>query len=469
MVEHARPHPRLVQQEPAGLRYPLALGRLYVPPTLVQEPGDGATPLIIHFHGAPWLPECAAATLGEAGVVAVQLGSGSSAYAKPFAEQPQLFRQLLEETARVSERQWGPVILSGWSAGYGAIREILRQTPDDNDIAAVVLLDGLHASYATGKPGPLESDLETDSLAPFLAYARRAAEGQATMLIEHTEIFPGTFASTTETADYLLRRLELPRRSTLAWGPLGTQQLSEARRGRLVVRGYAGNSAPDHVDLLHAAATFWQEALELAEASRWAAAPWQPLFDGRSLDGWEGAREVFRVQDGAIVGGWLDRPIPHNEFLCTERDFGDFELQFEAKLTGEPDRNAGVQFRSQRVPDNHEVSGYQCDLAEHAGRPVWGWLYDESRRNRFLAPADGEPDAAWQNELRRVVRDGQWNAFVVRCRGPRIQTWVNGFPVVDYVESDPNVAVRGVIGLQIHGGPPAEAWYRHVRIRELAP
>ena len=71
-------------------------------------------------------------------------------------------------------------------------------------------------------------------------------------MITHSEIFPGTFASTTETADYLLKELKLGRRATLEWGPTGTQQLSEARQGDFLLRGYAGNSAPDHVDLLYA-------------------------------------------------------------------------------------------------------------------------------------------------------------------------------------------------------------------------
>ena len=67
----------------------------------------------------------------------------------------------------------------------------------------------------------------------------------------HSEIFPGTFASTTETADYLLKQLKIERRRVLKWGPMGLQQLSEARAGRFLLIGYAGNSAPDHVDQLH--------------------------------------------------------------------------------------------------------------------------------------------------------------------------------------------------------------------------
>ena len=105
-----------------------------------------------------------------------------------------------------------------------------------------------------------------------------------------------------------------------------------------------------------------------------------PLFDGASLAGWEGPREMFRIEDGAIVGGTLNADIPHNAFLCTTETYGDFELRLQFKLLGEQ-ANAGVQFRSRRVQDHYEVSGYQADM----GQQYWGCLYDESRRNRVLA------------------------------------------------------------------------------------
>lgn len=72
------------------------------------------------------------------------------------------------------------------------------------------------------------------------------------MVLTHSEIFPGTFASTTEVADHLVTGVGLRRRAVLRWGPMGMQQISEARAGRLQILGYAGNSAPDHLDQLHA-------------------------------------------------------------------------------------------------------------------------------------------------------------------------------------------------------------------------
>ncbi len=181
------------------------------------------------------------------------------------------------------------------------------------------------------------------------------------------------------------------------------------------------------------------------------------LFDGRTLEGWEGNLNVFRVQDGAIVAGSLEKPIPHNEFLCTKKQYGDFELRLQAKLVGAGD-NAGIQFRSRRIPNHHEVIGYQCDMGSAFGRKIWGALYDESRRRKVLAEGD-------QQQVLATLKADDWNEFVIRCQGNHIQIWLNGQQTVDYTETD-DVARSGIIGLQVHGGKPAEAWYRHIRIRE---
>ena len=184
------------------------------------------------------------------------------------------------------------------------------------------------------------------------------------------------------------------------------------------------------------------------------------LFDGRTLTGWEGNTEVFRVEGGSIVAGSLKSPIAHNEFLTTKKTYGDFELTLEAKLVGEG-RNAGVQFRSRRMPDHHEVIGYQCDMGQMRGSNIWGWLYDESRRRKFLAEgADAEA-------LAKAFRADDWNRLKIRCVGPRVQIWVNDVMTVDYREPQADIARSGVIALQIHGGKPAQASYRNIRIQSL--
>ena len=184
------------------------------------------------------------------------------------------------------------------------------------------------------------------------------------------------------------------------------------------------------------------------------------IFDGKTLDGWEGDLKTFRVDEGAIVAGTLGEKIPRNEFLCTKQQYGDFELRLQARLRGEG-KNAGVQFRSQRVPNHHEVSGYQCDMGEMGAKPIWGWLYDESRRNKFLAEADAE-------KLSSKLKRDDWNDLTIRCEGKQIKIWVNGFQTVDYTEKEEEIAAKGIIGLQIHGGLPAEARYRKIRIKTLS-
>ncbi|HEY4313451.1 MAG TPA: DUF1080 domain-containing protein [Pirellulales bacterium] len=178
------------------------------------------------------------------------------------------------------------------------------------------------------------------------------------------------------------------------------------------------------------------------------------LFDGKTLAGWEGNTDVFRVQDGAIVGGSLEKPVARNEFLCTTREYGDFELNAKFKVVGKG-ANAGIQFRSKRIPNHHEVSGYQADL----GDGWWGALYDESRRNKILVKSD-------LTAVNKVLRRDDWNDYRILAVGKRIQLWINGLQTVDYTEPDDGIAQTGLIGVQIHGGPPSEAWYKDITIVE---
>jgi Domain of Unknown Function (DUF1080) len=181
-----------------------------------------------------------------------------------------------------------------------------------------------------------------------------------------------------------------------------------------------------------------------------------PIFDGKTLNGWEGDRTIFRIQDGAIVGGSLQDKIVRNEFLCTTKSYGDFELRLKFRLLGGDAANAGVQFRTKRITGDREVIGYQADM----GQNYWGSLYDESRRKKTLKA----PDAA---VLKGLVKIGEWNDYVIRAEGKRIQLWLNGVQTVDYTEDDPSADATGVIAVQIHAGPPSEAWYKDITLLDL--
>lgn len=183
-----------------------------------------------------------------------------------------------------------------------------------------------------------------------------------------------------------------------------------------------------------------------------------PLFDGRSLAGWEGdIGRTWRVENGAIVGGSLAETVPRNEFLTTTRDFANFILRLQFRLEGtEGFINGGVQFRSRRLQEPaHEMIGYQADIGEN----YWGALYDESRRNRVLAGPDQGAIAD--------VRVGEWNDYEIRADGRRIRLTLNGQQTVDYTEPDTTLPQAGLIGLQIHGGGKALIRYRNIRIEEL--
>lgn len=249
MVEHTRPHPRLTQEAPPGQREALELGTLFVPKGVKKK-----ARLVVHFHGDESIPEIAAARLGGTAVISMQLGSGSGAYGRPFAD-PQLFARIVAEAETKSHLTFSPIILTSWSAGYGAVRAILRVPENYARVDRVMLLDGMHASYVGDAPGTgpgQESVLVPQDLQIFADFARDAVAGRKRMIVTHSEIFPGTYASTTETTDWLVAALGLKLKAVLKWGPVGLQQLSEARSGQFRLLGYAGNSAPDHVDQLQA-------------------------------------------------------------------------------------------------------------------------------------------------------------------------------------------------------------------------
>jgi hypothetical protein len=245
MVEHTRRHERIAEHQPAGRRIKLSMGSLFISEAAEHQ---RSVPLVVHFHGPDWLANTAAVKWKKrVCVVTVQLGAGSGVYSRAFAE-PGHFSELLKEAEQASGLELKPVVISSFSAGYGAVREILKNRENWARIDAVILEDSLHTGYVSdGKPGPIDgSNLEV-----FVEFAREAAAGRKRMVMTNSEVFPGTFASTTETTDYVVEKLGLKRKPVLKSGPVGMQQVSDVQSGRFHLMGFAGNSAPDHVDHLH--------------------------------------------------------------------------------------------------------------------------------------------------------------------------------------------------------------------------
>ncbi|AGA29711.1 family 16 glycoside hydrolase [Singulisphaera acidiphila] len=177
-----------------------------------------------------------------------------------------------------------------------------------------------------------------------------------------------------------------------------------------------------------------------------------PLFNGKDLTGWEGDTSLWSAREGMLVG--TSPGIKHNDFLATEKSYGDFILKFSFRLNGAAGSNSGVQFRSVRIP-GHEMSGYQADIGEN----YWGCLYDESRRNKVLEKAS--PKA-----LEALHKTG-WNHYVIRAIGRKIVITLNGVNSVTYVEPDETIARTGRIGLQIHAGGPMVIQFKDLLIQAL--
>ncbi|MCM8528983.1 MAG: DUF1080 domain-containing protein [Lentisphaeraceae bacterium] len=181
------------------------------------------------------------------------------------------------------------------------------------------------------------------------------------------------------------------------------------------------------------------------------------IFDGSSFNGWEGDKKWFRIADGAIVAGKSSENIPHNFFLATEKDYYNFELRLQVKMDHSINNNGGIQIRSSRIPNHHEMKGYQADV----GMKYWGHIYDESRRKKFIgAPAPF-------SEVQKVLKS-DWNDYTIICKDNKVKTYINGFLVSDYSEDDAEIAkVTGKIAVQIHGGKALEIFYKNIRIKEL--
>ena len=188
------------------------------------------------------------------------------------------------------------------------------------------------------------------------------------------------------------------------------------------------------------------------------------IFDGKTLEGWTqyNGKATYRVEDGAIVGKTA-KGSP-NSFLCTKKEYGDFELTFEVKCHN--NLNSGVQIRSNckgGAPDGR-VNGPQVEIeASGAKGAEAGYIYGEACGG-WMTPKD-------KRTPHKHFKDGEWNAYKTIAKGPRIQVWVNGTQVSDLTdEAKFKSHPKGFIGLQVHGvgnnGPFEVAW-RNIKLKEL--
>ena len=213
------------------------------------------------------------------------------------------------------------------------------------------------------------------------------------------------------------------------------------------------------------------------------------LFNGESLEGWEGSNIFFRVEEGAIVGGSLEKPIDKSYYLCTKQKYENFELKLSAKfVTSYLKTNGGISFRAKRVPNSNEVMGYQADIgyidanviaqfsdftpADTTGiYPLWGSLVDESRPNISRYP---RPDifpviiykVANKELIEEIIDPNGWNDIHIIANGPDIEIKINGVSTAKFTEKG-DVPTDGCICLQTHSGDPYEVWYKNIVLNQL--
>ena len=180
------------------------------------------------------------------------------------------------------------------------------------------------------------------------------------------------------------------------------------------------------------------------------------LFDGKTLDGWDGDTQVWRVDDGAIVGSSDTYSPGHNTFLVCKTPYADFVLKAEVKLRN---GNSGIQFRSKLLPD-WIVHGYQADLSFAGERSAWGNFYEEKGRGRGVMPT---PGAGWE-KAKNIVRAKDWNRYEIYAKGSHIRLTLNGVVTIDTWDDKTS---SGVIGLQLHTGDAMEVRFRGIKIKPL--
>jgi hypothetical protein len=202
-----------------------------------------------------------------------------------------------------------------------------------------------------------------------------------------------------------------------------------------------------------------------------------PIFDGKSLAGWDGDPGFWRVEGGSIVGQTTTEKQPaQNTFLIWRGGSpADFELRLQYKLTG---YNSGIQFRSIELPDiKWAMKGYQADM--DGEQRYTGQIYEERGRG-FLAmrgqinyvPDGKKPGVVGSlgdsNELKSVIKGDDWNDLHLIARGNTIVQLLNGRVTSMLIDDDTTGRkMDGLIGIQVHRGPPMKIEVRQIRLKKL--
>lgn len=182
------------------------------------------------------------------------------------------------------------------------------------------------------------------------------------------------------------------------------------------------------------------------------------LFDGKSLDGWDGDPKAWSVRDGVILGSSDGHKLAQNTFLILKRPYSDFILTAEVRLRN---GNSGIQFRSRQLPGpGWIISGYQADASDAGDRSAWGNFYEERGRSRTMMKT---PDEGWL-KAKSVLKPTDWNRYEILAEGNHIKLTFNGLVTID--QTDDKWA-DGLIALQLHSGEPMRVEFRNLKLKPL--
>lgn len=202
-----------------------------------------------------------------------------------------------------------------------------------------------------------------------------------------------------------------------------------------------------------------------------------PIFDGKTLSGWDGDPRLWRVENGVIVGETTPATIPkQNSFLIWRGGRpADFELKAEYRLA---EGNSGIQYRSVELPDiRWAMRGYQADI--DAEQQYTGQIYEErgrgflALRGQFTAIGEGaKPGVAGSlgtsAGLKSFIKDRDWNEYDILARGNVLMQVLNGHVMSMLIDDDrEHRRTDGLIGIQLHAGPPMKIEVRHIRLKKL--
>ena len=211
------------------------------------------------------------------------------------------------------------------------------------------------------------------------------------------------------------------------------------------------------------------------------AAGFESIFNGKTLEGWTGDKTLWRVEDGAIVGQTTkDIKIKANQFLVWDQgEVDDFVLKLKFKLSGTQRANSGVQYRSKIINgDKHRLSGYQADIdksgkyigitySERTGR---GILCQRGNKTTIVGAKDKQVEkiADPAELLKNIDLDG-WNKMEVIARGNHLVTKINDKVTSEVIDEDASGYVsQGLIGLQLHVGPPMKIEFKDIKLKRSA-